>query len=445
MPSGNLLVAYRFVSPHLPGTLRDHLYSFKRYSGYRCFYLNLALRSAPRWIRRVPFDAVIFHNTLLSGRSFDSHRRMLDRAQRLKGLGQVRVALPQDEFLASKQLSDFVNDFAVDLVCSTAAEPERAAIYERVDRERTRFCRVLTGYLDERTVDRIGTLEQSAERTRDIGYRVKRHNPWVGRHGVRKGEIADVFARAAAERGLSADISTDDDDVLFGDDWYRFLLSSRYTIGAEGGASILDRDGTLMERTNSYVAEHPDAGFEEVEAACFPGRDGSFALFALSPRHLEACATRTCQVLLEGDYNGVLRPGEHYIELREDLSNLDAVLDSIERDDELHTEIVERAYTDIVASGRYTYRRFVEQVLTEALGEAAAEPARASAQARAAHALARSRDRLSRTDAYLLRWRRGFTRRRTRFLGRWIPRLPMPLRSFYRRLRGLGSGERTSE
>ena len=55
--------------------------------------------------------------------------------------------------------------------------------------------------------------------------------------------------------------------------------------------------------------------------------DGRLQLFAISPRHLEACATRTCQVLVEGEYSGVLRPGEHYIPVRKDLSNLDDVLE----------------------------------------------------------------------------------------------------------------------
>ena len=92
---------------------------------------------------------------------------------------------------------------------------------------------------------------------------------------------------------------------------------------------MLDRDGSVrrcVERTS-----RADAGrrFEELEAACFPGRDGELSLFALSPRHLEACATRTAQILVEGEYSGVLRPGEHYLELRRDLSNLDDVLDLV--------------------------------------------------------------------------------------------------------------------
>jgi hypothetical protein len=120
--------------------------------------------------------------------------------------------------------------------------------------------------------------------------------------------------------------------------------------------------------TESYLAEHPGASFEEVERECFPGLDGGLRYVAISPRHLEACATRTCQVLVEGEYNDVLVPGRHYLELKRDFSNLEQVLNAVKQD-HLRQEITEQAFRDIVASGNYTYRSFVEHVLREAVPE----------------------------------------------------------------------------
>ena len=116
------------------------------------------------------------------------------------------------------------------------------------------------------------------------------------------------------------------------------------------------------------LAERPDATFEELEAECFPGRDGEFGLVALSPRHLEAVATRTCQVLIEGEYDGVLEPDRHYIPLRRDFSNLDdgARDDAARR--RTRERIVETAYRDIVASGAWSYPRFVERLEETTLG-----------------------------------------------------------------------------
>ena len=152
-------------------------------------------------------------------------------------------------------------------------------------------------------------------------------------------------------------------------------------MGVKGGGSLLDRDVTVQERYLNYVANHPGASFEELEAACFPQLDGSLHLRAISPRHLEACATRTCQILLEGDYNGILKPGWHYIELKRDFSNVDEVLDMVHQD-HLREAITERAYREIVESGQFTYRRFVEYVMQCTLGNLRPRPYSAWVRAR---------------------------------------------------------------
>jgi hypothetical protein len=160
---------------------------------------------------------------------------------------------------------------------------------------------------------------------------------------------------------LKMDVSTDERDVLAGDDWYRFLLRCRTTLGVEGGASVLDRDGSICARTRAYVREHPGASFEQVRDACFPGRDGLLSLFAIGPRHLEACATRTCQLLVEGAYQGVLRAGEDYLPIRRDFSNLRDVLRAVD-DDGLVRRVANSAWQRVVGSGRYTYGGFVRSV-----------------------------------------------------------------------------------
>jgi hypothetical protein len=179
-----------------------------------------------------------------------------------------------------------------------------------------------------------------------------------------KTEIADVVRARAVERGLNVEISTSAGSTLLGDDWYRWLASCRYTIGVEGGASVLDRDGSIKACTDRALAARPDATFEELERDCFPGEDGRLALRALSPRHLEACATRTAQILVEGEYNGVLEPGRHYLSLRGDYSNLDDLLDVVAAD-RGREELVAAAYRDVVASERWTYRALAEAVERE--------------------------------------------------------------------------------
>jgi hypothetical protein len=69
--------------------------------------------------------------------------------------------------------------------------------------------------------------------------------------------------------------------------------------------------------------------------------------------------TRTAQILVEGEYNGILMPWRHYIPLKRNFSNLNEVILILE-DETKRIEIAENAYNDIVRSHKYTYRRFIE-------------------------------------------------------------------------------------
>jgi hypothetical protein len=373
----NILVVYGAKSYPLRATTEDHLYCFRRYSGHRCYYFNMLLlrkpwyRKVPRFIQQIKFDLVIFYVDLLNIQWPPySLEKFIPQAGYFKDMDAVKVALMQDEFYHTDRLDSFVREFGIDHVLTLAPESEWQKIYPNVDRNRVKFTRVLPGYLDENRLAEIQRLDTGEERPITIGYRaVKQQNlPWLGRHGFKKLEIADLFKRKAGECGIPVDISTEAKDVLLGNDWYRFLLHSRYTMAIEGGASILDHDGSIREKTEAYLESHPTAEFDKVEQACFPGRDGELNYMAISPKHLETCATKTCQILVEGEYNGILKPGIHYIELKRDFSNIDQVMQEI-KEDHLRASITDRAYKDIVESGRYTYRHFVDSILREMLSK----------------------------------------------------------------------------
>ena len=82
---------------------------------------------------------------------------------------------------------------------------------------------------------------------------------------------------------------------------------------------------------------------------------------ALSPRHLEAASTGTAQLLVEGEYDGVLEANRHYLPVKADFSNLSDALEET-RDPRALQPLADAAYEEICLSGRYSYRRLAEQV-----------------------------------------------------------------------------------
>ena len=294
--------------------------------------------------------------------------RITENISTLRYDNAVKVCLPQDEFTSMDRLCAFINDFGVTCVFSVAPPSEWEKIYKTVDRKKVKFIQILTGYLDESVAEKWSVLSRDRfdRRDLDIGYRTVSTAIW-GRFNLLKAKVADVFQKEASARGLKSDIKIGAEHFKMGDEWLRFLSSCRYTLGVEGGSRILDWDGSILAAVSEHLKKKPDATFDDLATACVPvGREGEINVVAISPRHLEACLTRTVQILVEGDYNGVLRPHEHYIPLKADFSNLAEVFERM-KDEAARFNIAEAAFEHVVASGRYTYRSMVQRVLTEAI------------------------------------------------------------------------------
>lgn len=378
---------------------RDHLWSFREYAkGCRCYYVNVAFMPAPKWLALIAFDLIVFDWLFLAQRpSREWFKSQIELLSFLRDCAAVKVALPQDEFASMDLLCDLIRELRVGYVFSVAPESEWRKLYRTVDLSRVRFLRALTGYLDEALVERVAELaRQSPGRKVDIGYRTVSTAVW-GRFNLLKRDLADRFEEIAPDYSLVTDIKVGAEHFFQGDEWLRFLLNCKYTLGAEGGSGLLDWDGSLSAKIGEYLQQYPDASFDELERSCLPpGADGEINVVAISPRHLEACLTRTCQILVEGDYNGILQPGVHYIELKRDFSNLAQVLEAVRRDD-CRAPIIERAYQDVVASNRFTYRSYVEFIIRSALANRTDRPLNRDHVVREAvlYRLARWLDRLN--------------------------------------------------
>jgi hypothetical protein len=140
-------------------------------------------------------------------------------------------------------------------------------------------------------------------------------------------------------------------------------------IGTESGSSALDPVGAIRRFEAEWRPSHPDETFEEFSALQEPGWD-DYDFTAISPRLFEAAQTKTAQLLVEGEYEGIIEPQTHYFPLRRDFSNLTEALERI-RDPGETEAMAERAWEDLIASGRYSYGAFaahVETVVDELAG-----------------------------------------------------------------------------
>jgi hypothetical protein len=132
----------------------------------------------------------------------------------------------------------------------------------------------------------------------------------------------------------------------------------------KGGASLNDPKGLLYLRTANFVARNPSASYEEVKENCLKGVSEDYVFSAISPRLFEAAQARTCQILVESDYLGVLEPWVHYIPLKSDFSNASEVLDAM-RDHEQAERIADACHEVLIASNDFSDKCLVDAALTD--------------------------------------------------------------------------------
>ena len=349
---------------HMRAAIRGHLHALDSSPQHRIFYHN-AFHPPWPWLRHRRFDAVILHTTFLCMRWSHLFYIWKWRWRWLRDLDCVKIAMPQDEYDHSEILDEWLYEWGVRAIFTNFGSACRPLLYPLMH-SRATFYPAYTGYVDEVAARTMAAkLRPLAERPYDLVYRASNLPYWFGSHGQLKHRIAGVVGDRAHELGLSSDISTRQEDTVVGDQWLDFLATGRAVIACESGSSVLDRRGEIKAKILALLRVNRELTFEEVAARMPAGWD-DYRFFAISPRHFEAVITKTCQVLVEGHYDGVFEAGRHYIPLKRDFSNLDEVLAKV-RDVRLVNEMVERAYAEIYLTGRYSYRKLAAD-LTSAMG-----------------------------------------------------------------------------
>lgn len=351
-----ILVLYHFIPPYAE-TVLEHALSFERFSRFPVWSLNTSERF-PRALGGYRFNVVLLHYSLFGSGEYQLNEEFLDY---LRGSpASLRVAFFQDEYYHAAQRFAFIDENRVDWVY-TLLQPTDA---ERIYGARThgpRLFSTIPGFVGDDLLRQASRFSRpQSERRIDIGYRARTLPFYMGRGAHEKSEIGRRFAALTKDRGLRVDIATDEASRLYGDAWYRFLGSCRAVLGVEAGVSVFDIDGEARAATEDLLAREPGLSFEEVSERVLQRWEDNVFYRTVSPRHFEAAAFDTCQILFEGSYSGILEAGIHYLPLRKDFANLDEVIRSF-RDDELRSRIVAAARRDLIESGLYSYETFVRE------------------------------------------------------------------------------------
>lgn len=351
---GVLLLYHRHFVPNA-STVMEHAGAFRRYSDFAAWNLNTEL-GFPDGLEKCQFQVIVLHYSLFSPIGYHLSQRFLEYLDR--NHSSYKIAFFQDEHHFCQQRFSFLNRYGIDCVYTLVEPRYFQDVYQRYTSV-AKLVYSIPGYVPDDLVAAARRYRKpDRERRIDVGYRGRKLAPYMGRGAREKYDIAIGFSQRAAGSGLTLDIEADEHRRIYGQRWYRFIADCRAVLGVEAGVSIFDVKDRVRQEYERLIAQNPKLSAEDL-LGLLDRWEGNIPYRTISPRHFEAAAFGACQILYEGDYSGIMQPLVHYIPLKKDFSNFDDVL-SMFRDASMRRALTENAYRDLIASGAYTYRRFVE-------------------------------------------------------------------------------------
>jgi len=350
----NVLLLYN-AKATFTNTVFEHIDSFARYSTNRILYchqdqdqtFNADLSG---------FDAVILHYSIRL--PFDEIAEKA--AEALSRYSGLKVLFIQDEYDHTHRAWRWIKRLGIHLIFTVVPPESIPCIYPPDQFPGVSFVSNFTGYVPD-DLPEYDALRPPSLRERMVGYRGRPLPIRYGRLGQEKVEIGRLVKRYCESNGIRHDIAWSEDDRIYGPRWYEFIMSCRAVLGTESGSNVFDWDGTLNSRVEVYLRSRRNPTEEEIYLSVIEPLEMDGIMNQVSPRIFEAIALRSVLILFEGRYSGVVIPERHYIPLKKDGTNLADVF-SLLQDDCYVDEMTERAYREIIVSGKYSYRSFVRMV-----------------------------------------------------------------------------------
>lgn len=270
---------------------------------------------------------------------------LLDRARRLlqRRHGKLIMFIGNEYDLLDEKIA-FARDSDADYVCSQIPNESARELYSAVEGAEILS---IPHALNPVVYHEIPGIS----RRTDIGFIGDIYWPFVGDR--ERTELIEWFEHNGADHGLACDIRK---IRVSPDDWNLFLNGCHTIIGAESGTYYLNERGALLNRARDYNLNiNRSAAFDDVFQRFYADAPRVLSGKSISSRHFEPIGTKTCQILMEGHYNGILQPDRHYIPVRKDLSNIEEAIRKF-KDQGLRETIVRETYEYVMDQHTYAHR-----------------------------------------------------------------------------------------
>jgi hypothetical protein len=350
----NILILYNATQTYT-NTVFEHIACFGKYSKNKVFFSHQD-QTTELNVDLSRFDVVAIHYSIRI--CFDQISPSTANAlSEFKGL---KLLFIQDEYNHTKRAWYWINTLGIQLVFTVVPETWVERIYPVREFPNTRFVSNLTGYVPDDLKLNLD-VKPPSQRPLIVGYRGRPLPIYYGQLGMEKIAIGKLFKTYCDAHSVKNDIAWSEKARIYGPSWYEFMVSCRSMLGSESGSNVFDWDGTLVKRIAKFRNQNSKVGDAEIYEKFIRIEEIDGIMNQVSPRVFEAIAARTVLVLFEGNYSGVVKAGIHFISVKKDGSNLVETIRLLQ-DESYVDAMADRAYQDVITSGKYSYQSFVRLV-----------------------------------------------------------------------------------
>ena len=354
--NANLLIYFHWPTVNAP-TIMEHINSFKKYSKFHVYSLNVNY-GFPKNLDKLQFCVITLHYSLFGIYPFmlnDKFKKYIKKQHQTKV-----ISFHQDEYYYCKERFELINELNIDTVYTLLDSKYHKEVYKKRSKVNN-VINTLTGYVDDSLIEKSkNSLNKSFHKTIDFGYRARPLPFFMGKGAQEKTNIAFEFKNRMKNSNFKLDIKTEEKDRIYGKKWHDFIINCKAMIGVEAGVSIFDLDGVVKFQCDEFLKINPKASFNDLYEKILKKYEDNIFYRTISPRVFECAAFKTCMVLFEGYYNGIIEPDIHYISLKKDFSNIEHVLSKF-NDLKFREKLIDNAFNDLIKSQKYSYRKFINE------------------------------------------------------------------------------------
>ena len=337
---------------------------FPKYDKCNNYLIHNCYLTLPKCIKSYDFDGVIMMSTFIDWvKRYQNGDSWLKQYEFLNKTKAFKVVFSQDDYWLSEVRDLFYTSIGVNLLFPVCPPSTWMELYPNYMSSSGKSILGYTIYLTEQMINLSNLSIPWENREQDIVYRASGIPTFPNKLGYIKANIGESFKLALGlNHNLKLDISTSKESFISGNRWYSFIANSKSILGSNSGSSVNVRNHSIINQLNQFKKVSPFANIHEIEQNVLEERDINKNYTGISPRNIEAAMLGTLQILVPGDYGGILKPYKHYIPMNEDLSNIHEILDIL-KDKERCLKIT----TDCRDAVLSTKSLYAENVITDVL------------------------------------------------------------------------------